>query len=185
MEHAGPKKWNRNFSLSEEKWEKIFTSLKNLCKETRLKEFHFKLIHRIIVTKKELYCFGIKKDDNCIYCGEKDSIHHTFRDCSPIQVFTQKVIDWFNTVNGSQFNLSAEEKLFGILSGSYEKRLLAKFNYTLLFMRYYIYTSKLHDKLILLPDFITRIVPKYIVEGQQWSTKNVSSSSKTTTIINE
>ena len=102
-----------------------------------------------------------------LYCGEKDFIDHTFRDCSTIQVFTQKVIDWFNTVNGSRFNPSADEKLFGILSGSYEKRLLAKFNYTLLFMRYYIYTSRLHDKLILLPDFITRILRKHIVEGQQ------------------
>ena len=107
---------------------KHFYIPKKLCKETKLKEFNFKLIHRIIVAKKELYCFSINEDDNCIYCGEKDSIDHTFRDCSPIQVFTQKVIDWFNTVNSSRFNSSAEEKLFGILSGSYRKRLLAKFN---------------------------------------------------------
>ena len=67
VEHAGPKKWNRNLSLSEEKWEKIFTSLKKICKETKLKEFHFKLIHRIMVTKKELFGFGIKDDDNGIF----------------------------------------------------------------------------------------------------------------------
>ena len=33
VEHAGPKKWNRNLSLSEEKWENIFTSLKNSAKK--------------------------------------------------------------------------------------------------------------------------------------------------------
>ena len=31
---------------------KIFNSLKNICKESKLKEFQFKLIHRIVVTKK-------------------------------------------------------------------------------------------------------------------------------------
>jgi len=57
---------------------KIFTSLKSICKETKLKEFQFKLIHRIVVTKKELHRYGIKMDDECLYCGEKDSIDHTF-----------------------------------------------------------------------------------------------------------
>ena len=61
-------------------WKKIFASLKNICKETKLKEFQFKFIHRIIVTKKELCKYGIKTDDECLYCGEQDSIDpwHTF-----------------------------------------------------------------------------------------------------------
>ena len=49
----------------------IYTSLKSICKETNLKQFQFKLIHRIVVTKKELYRYGIKADDECLYCGEK------------------------------------------------------------------------------------------------------------------
>ena len=36
-------------------WKRIFNSLKNICKESKLKEFQFKLIHRIVVTKKELF----------------------------------------------------------------------------------------------------------------------------------
>ena len=46
-------------------------SLKNVCKEGRLKEFQFKLIHRIVITRKELFMFGIKTDDECLYCGDK------------------------------------------------------------------------------------------------------------------
>ena len=71
-----PRIWNENLSMqmNEDSWKKAFTSLKNLCKETKLKEFQFKRIHRIIVTKKELCLFGIKADDDCLYCGEKDSI---------------------------------------------------------------------------------------------------------------
>ena len=74
--------------MDEDTWEKIFTSLKTVCRETKLKEFQYKLIHRIVVTKKELYRCGIKEDDECIilYCGRKDSIHHTFRDCHFVKI---------------------------------------------------------------------------------------------------
>ena len=60
--------------MDEDTWEKIFTSLKTLGRETKLKEFQYKLIHRIVVTKKEIYRYGIKEDNECIYCGEKDSV---------------------------------------------------------------------------------------------------------------
>ena len=52
--HSGPRRWSRDLSLDEGTWEKIFTSLKTVCRETKLKEFQYKLIHRIVVTKKEL-----------------------------------------------------------------------------------------------------------------------------------
>ena len=61
--------------------EKSFTALKSTCKETELKEFQFRLIHRIVVTKVELPRFGIKEDNECLYFGEKDSIDHTFLNC--------------------------------------------------------------------------------------------------------
>ena len=37
---------------------------------------HFKFIHRIIVTKRELLKFGIKNDKECLYCGQNYSIDH-------------------------------------------------------------------------------------------------------------
>ena len=58
----------------------LFPRLTPMIKETRLKEFQFKLIHRIVITRKELFKFGIKTDDECLYCGNKDSIEHTFID---------------------------------------------------------------------------------------------------------
>ena len=53
-DHTGPLRWSQNLSINSDTWGKIFESLKNICKETKLKEFQFKLIHRIIVTNKEL-----------------------------------------------------------------------------------------------------------------------------------
>ena len=87
VEQTGPRRWNESLSMNGDSWEKAFTSLKNLCKETKLREFQFKLIHRIVVTIKELFRFGIKPDDDCLYCGEKDSIDHSFKDCQFVNSF--------------------------------------------------------------------------------------------------
>ena len=124
VSQTGPMKWDSVTTLDDNAWEKIFTSLKNICKETKLKEFQFKLIHRIVVTKKELHRYGIKADDECLYCGEKDSIEHTFLNCQFVKIFVNSVIDWFNAANNSKFAPTIEEKLFGIISGPYEKEIL-------------------------------------------------------------
>ena len=49
-DQTGPKRWSEKLSLKKDVWTKIFKSLKNICMETKLKEFQFKLIHRTIVT---------------------------------------------------------------------------------------------------------------------------------------
>ena len=51
-------------------WEKHFMLIKQVSRENKLREFQFKFLHRIVVTKKELCRFGIKHDSECLYCGE-------------------------------------------------------------------------------------------------------------------
>jgi len=85
--------------LNKEVWTRIFKSLKIICKETKLKEFQFKFIHRTIVTKKELFRFGIKTDDEFLYCGDKDSIAHSFIERVVTKMFIKNVLDWFTQVN--------------------------------------------------------------------------------------
>ena len=162
--HKGPQKWDDYFSTKRDMWKERFASLKTLCKEPKLKEFQFKFIHRIIVAKRELFRYGIQSDDDCVYCGEQDSIEHTFSDCPFVKKFSHEVISWFNVTNKTHFNLSMEEKLFGVPSEQFEKSVAKKFNYTLLFMKYYIYTNKLHTSSIVLADFVNKISLKYRIE---------------------
>jgi len=65
-DQTGPKRWSEKLSLKKDLWTKNFKSLKNIRKETKLKEFQYKLIHRTIVTKKELFRYGIRADDECL-----------------------------------------------------------------------------------------------------------------------
>ena len=144
-DQAGPTRSSENLSINKDAWTSIFKSLKNVCKETRLKEFQFKLIHRIVITRKELFKFGIKTDDECLYCGNKDSIEHTFIDCPSTESFAKKVMQWFNEANCCQISPTTKELLFGIIPSSKETKLIYKFNYTTLAMRHYIYSNTINS----------------------------------------
>ena len=161
---TGPKRWNQSVPTDKTNWPNIFKSVQKTCRENKVREFHFKFIHRIVVTKKELFRFNIKPDSNCIYCGDLDSIDHTFSECQFTKSFTQEVLQWFNTENDSEFNLNTEDLLFGIFPSS--STLIKKLNYTLLFLWYYIYMKKLQtdSPLLLLSDFINKVKYKYKLE---------------------
>ena len=83
-QHSGPRRWNRTITEDKTNWKKIFRSVRKVCKENKLREFHFKFIHRVVV--------NIKPDSNCVYCGESDSIDHTFIECQFTKSFTQEVL---------------------------------------------------------------------------------------------
>ena len=101
----GPKRWSEKLPLKKDEGTKIFKLLRSICKEIKLKECQFKLIHRTTVTKKGLFRFSIKADDECLYCGDKDSIEHTFiAECMFTKLLTQKVLNWFNQVNACQIS---------------------------------------------------------------------------------
>ena len=68
-DQTGPKRWSENLPINKDSWTSIFKSLKNVCKETRLKEFQFKLIHRIVITRKELFKLVSKPMTNACIVG--------------------------------------------------------------------------------------------------------------------
>ena len=88
------------------------------------------------------------------YCGDKDSIEHSFIECVFTKLFIQYVLDWFNQVNACQISRATEETLRGIAASSRDTTIIRKFNYTALFMRHYIRSSKLNSLTISIKDFI-------------------------------
>ena len=57
--HTGPERWKRDISIDTENWTDVFKMASRICKENKLKEFQFKFIHRIVITKKEPFRYGI------------------------------------------------------------------------------------------------------------------------------
>ena len=131
----------------------LFSKLKLICKESKLREFYYKFLHRIIVTKKELYCFGIESNKDCLYCNESDSIGHTFIDCHQSKYFFKHVLEWFNSELARISELARSDGT------------LKKVNYCLLFTKYYLYCQKLNKKQINFDEFKQRIALKFRIEG--------------------
>lgn len=78
--------------INREQWDKFFGSVKLVSKENKLREFQFKFLHRVVVTKQELCKFGSKDDSECLNCREEDSIEHTFSECHFTKDFLTKVV---------------------------------------------------------------------------------------------
>ena len=68
------KKWARDLQFNDIELTGYFKNLKSMDKENNLREFYFKFLHRIIVTRKELCLYGIKYNSAWVYCQEPDSI---------------------------------------------------------------------------------------------------------------
>ena len=48
-------------------------------KDNKLRQYSFKVMRRIIPTKKELMKYKLASDDKCLLCPNPDSIEHTLK----------------------------------------------------------------------------------------------------------
>ena len=166
-ELKAPKKWARDLQSNEIELTGYFKHLRNICKENNLREFYFKFSHRIIVSRKELCLYGIESDSACVYCQEPDSIGDSFIHCRWLKEFFTEVIKWFNEENGTSYSPNIIEILFGkfpTVITAPSTMMLKKFNYALLFARYYLYNNKLNSKELRLKEFIKKLELKYRIE---------------------
>ena len=62
-------------------WVNCIQNNYKITRDNKLRQFYFKLLHRILVTNKELKRFGITDCEKCVMCGENDSVEHTFFEC--------------------------------------------------------------------------------------------------------
>ena len=49
---------------------RYFSRVENICRDNKVREFYFKLLHRIVVSKRELFTYGIAKHVLCPYCKQ-------------------------------------------------------------------------------------------------------------------
>ena len=164
IEATGPQIWERELKSQNIDRKSKFTLIGKICRENKLREFNFKLIHRLNVTKKELCSYGLENENKCLYCDEPDSITHTFVECHFSQVFFTKVINWFNVKFNYTLCPKAHEKLYGIVTKTPENNVL-KLNYCLLFAKYYLYYQKMHSMPCNFDEFILKLDQKLYIEN--------------------
>lgn len=86
-EPTGIKNWKNNFPDYFTDWEKKFSFIYKSTNDNKLRQFSFRLLHRITTTKKELFKFRLVEDEACTLCLLPDSIEHTFLDCTVTTAF--------------------------------------------------------------------------------------------------
>ena len=126
-------------------WNQIFNRGNVICKESQLREFYIKLIHRIVATKKELILYGITDINIYFYCGEPDLVLYTFQNCVTTTSFNSRVLNWFNRMHNTSISLANYELLFG-MSGGKDNRNVRKLNLCLLFANYYLHYHTANER---------------------------------------
>ena len=79
-EPSAVRAWKKSFSELPN-WSDCFVNIYKSSKDNKLRQFTFKVVHRIITTKKELLKYKLASDDKCPFCLNPDSTEHTFLYC--------------------------------------------------------------------------------------------------------
>ena len=143
--------WKRGYLLS------FRTTL-----ETKLREFQFKILNRIVFTNEKLFRFGMAKSDKFAFCQtEVESIEHLLFSCKLSSVFWKYVLSWLGDNNIIVENLKEEAIIFGKF-GVGDDFLLV--NHILFPGKYYIYSQKCQKGIPSLQGFISRTRRVYNIE---------------------
>ena len=132
-------KWALDLQLDHIPLESYFGGMKTICKDNKLRGFYFKLLHRTIVTKKELFLYWKENNMLCRYCQMNNSIIHTFQNCSWTKQFFLEVIKWFNVENVTSLRFLRIETMFGrkLNKTNGEQYHDRKLSFTILFAKHY------------------------------------------------
>ena len=84
-------KWERDLLPEKILAKRYFSRVENICRDNKVREFYFKLLHRIVVSKRELFTYGIAKHVLCPYCKQNDSIIHTFCNCHRTLIMIERI----------------------------------------------------------------------------------------------
>ena len=103
------KTWEKQIPEISANWQQAFRRIYAFSKDNRLRQFSFKLLHRIITTKKELKRYNMANDDYCTRCLNPDSIEHTFINCHDSVFFHNRTLGWFNSMHSTKIDLSSNQ----------------------------------------------------------------------------
>ena len=165
-EPTGIKNWKNNYPHYFKDWGKKFSFIYKATKDNKLRQFSFRILHRILMTKKELFKFRLVEDQACTLCLQPDSIEHTFLDCTVTTAFYLKAITWFNHENDTDITLSNKQITFNDIPRlthltDYPRRRLHLF---IIILKQYIYTCKCLDKKPNMQEFQRKAVLQCQIE---------------------
>ena len=137
------------------KYNSVITELK----EVALKDFHYKINNKILVTKYFLHRIGKIDKNNCSYCYEhQETIFHLFIECAKVKQFWPQLKGWLNRNVNLTLNLDNKTILFSYHNNN---KLLS---YIMVVAKQYIYKTKCLNKELSINVFITRLKISFLMK---------------------
>ena len=132
-------------------------------KADKLRQFSFKVVHRIITTKKELLKYNLASVDKCPFCLNPDSIEHTFLYRQESKEFLSKTLWWFNEYHKENVQLSNtfDDSLPMQMPNSTQSKL----RLLVLLQKKYLYTCKNIVTKSNLDEFLRKLFKQYRIEN--------------------
>ena len=95
-------------------WKRVYLLSFRTTLETKLREFQFKILNRIVFTNEKLFRFGMAESDKCVFCQtEVESIEHLLFSCKISSVFWKHVLSWLRDNNIIVESLKEEDIIIG------------------------------------------------------------------------
>ena len=165
-EPTGIKNWKNNFPDYFTDWGKKFSFIYKSTRDNKLRQFSFRLLHKILMTKEELFKFRLVEDEACTLCLLPDSIEHTFLDCTVTTAFYSKAISWFNHENDTDITLSSKQITFNDIPRlthltDHPRRRLHLF---VIILKHYIYACKCLHKKPNMQEFQRKVILQWQME---------------------
>ena len=110
--------WRRKANIFDIDWKLIFKNISKITIISKIKDFSFRFINRIIYSDLKLYFCNYRQSTLCSFCSKDigDFIHN-YWSCPIVQSFIATTMGWFNTALNTNLRLD-----IGIyLLGSYNK----------------------------------------------------------------
>ena len=96
-------------------WKEIYNLPFKVLKDTKSREFQYKILHRYLTTNAFLHKIGLIASPLCTFCdANSESLEHLLITCPFTNDFWLDFICWYRNANIAVDELSKIDKLFGI-----------------------------------------------------------------------
>ena len=88
-------KLSNKYSNIDIDWEKAYTLAFHCTLDTKIREFHYKILNCILFTNVKLNLIGVVESPNCTFCQEAaESVEHLLFSCRISSEFWKHVLSW-------------------------------------------------------------------------------------------
>lgn len=102
-------KWNEKLDvhITWEQLSRSFVEIGQLVKDTKMQNFQYRFLHRIIFCAKILHTWGIVQSPRCTFCEDHyETMDHLFYDCPVVRRFWELFQSWYESVTDTEITLT-------------------------------------------------------------------------------